>query len=190
MTSREKILSRVKRHQPASTELTPVNIAPMAISNPLAKFKDVLISIGGAAIEIRSEDEIVHHLSSILPGKQDQRIVGMNPLEKNADSPHGYQNTDITILRAEFAVAENGSVWVTDAAMIDRALPFICAHLIVIVRAGSIVPTMHDAYDRIGRSHYEFGTFIAGPSKTADIEQSLVLGAHGAKTLTCIIVSN
>jgi L-lactate dehydrogenase complex protein LldG len=46
---------------------------------------------------------------------------------------------------------------------------------------------MHEAYEQIGNSDYGFGTFIAGPSKTADIEQSLVLGAHGAMTMTVFI---
>ena len=49
---------------------------------------------------------------------------------------------------------------------------------------------MQHAYERIGSSNPNFGTFIAGPSKTADIEQSLVLGAHGPKTLTVFLLRN
>jgi L-lactate dehydrogenase complex protein LldG len=186
MTSREKILSRIKVNQPQADEIFLVDIVPLTISDRLAKFKEVLISIGGAAIEIENETEIVDHLPSILPRKQNKNIVGLNSETK--DSPHAFEDTDIAIVRGEFAVAENGSVWVTDAAMIDRALPFICSHLVLIIFKSSIVSTMHDAYEKIGSSVYELGTFIAGPSKTADIEQSLVLGAHGAKTMTCFII--
>lgn len=188
MSSRERILSRVKTNQPMLTQVMPVDVVASTISDPIAKFKEVLISIGGAAIEIEHENEIVNMLATRLPGRQNQKIIGLDSTHDAKHTPHAFGDTDIAILRGQFAVAENGSIWVTDDAMIDRALPFICAHLVLVVHASAIVSTMHDAYEKISRSNYDFGTFIAGPSKTADIEQSLVLGAHGAKTLTCFIL--
>ncbi len=86
------------------------------------------------------------------------------------------------------AVAENGAIWITDNQVSQRVLPFITQHLAVIINSKNIVATMHDAYDVIASAEYGFATFIAGPSKTADIEQSLVLGAHGPKTMTVFIV--
>jgi L-lactate dehydrogenase complex protein LldG len=77
---------------------------------------------------------------------------------------------------------------VTEDVIGQRVLPFICQHLAVVVDAKNIVPTMHEAYQRIGDSLYGFGTFIAGPSKTADIEQSLVLGAHGPRSMTVFLL--
>ena len=47
---------------------------------------------------------------------------------------------------------------------------------------------MHHAYDRIAQAEYPFGLFLAGPSKTADIEQSLVLGAHGSRSMTVFLL--
>jgi len=67
-------------------------------------------------------------------------------------------------------------------------LPFIAQHLAFVIRPEAIVPTMQEAYDRIGTVDYGFGTFKAGPSKTADIEQSLVLGAHGPKSLLVFVM--
>ena len=86
-------------------------------------------------------------------------------------------------------VAENGTVWLTEAALGQRIIPFICQHLAVLVEASTIVPTMHEAYSVIGKGDYGFGVFIGGPSKTADIEQSLVLGAHGPLSMTVFIES-
>ena len=96
---------------------------------------------------------------------------------------------DVAIIHTHFAVAENGSVWITDELVKERVLPFICQHLVAVVERKNIVASMHDAYDKIADADYGFGTFIAGPSKTADIEQSLVLGAHGPKTMTVFILN-
>ena len=74
--------------------------------------------------------------------------------------------------------------------MIERALPFIAQNLALVIRKKDVVVNMHAAYERIGGMNLEYGfaTFIAGPSKTADIEQSLVLGAHGPKSMTVFLV--
>ena len=104
------------------------------------------------------------------------------------ESPHLLENVDLAIIPAQFAVAENGAVWVTDELLPARVLPFICQHLVAVVNRKDLVATMHEAYDFIGNAGYGFGAFIAGPSKTADIEQSLVLGAHGPKTMTVFLL--
>jgi|GEM_PF-40377 len=106
--------------------------------------------------------------------------------------PHALETVDLAILPAHFGVAENGACWITESQMIERVLPFITQNLALVIPRQSIVATMHQAYDRIaGIEHsYGFSTFIAGPSKTADIEQSLVLGAHGPRSLTVFLVDD
>lgn len=86
---------------------------------------------------------------------------------------------------SKLAVAENGAVWLPCKG--DRREVFACEHLRVAVNAADVVDTMHDAVERVSLDGYEFGVFVSGPSKTADIEQALVLGAHGAMKATIYI---
>lgn len=160
---------------------------------PTEHFKTMLTSIGGSVVELQNTEELALFIKDNYDSKS--RILScigdLNEFETRSPGeglPHQFDNVNLVILEAEFAVAENGAVWVTDQSMTHRVLPFITQHLLVVVPKTAIVATMHEAYDRIGDAAYEFGIFIAGPSKTADIEQSLVLGAHGPKTMTVILM--
>jgi L-lactate dehydrogenase complex protein LldG len=102
--------------------------------------------------------------------------------------PHTFDDIDMAVIMSELAVAENGAVWLTEQQMGQRIIPYICQHLAVVVVAAAIVPTLHEAYHLIGVGQYGFGAFIGGPSKTADIEQALVMGAHGPITMTVFIL--
>ncbi len=90
------------------------------------------------------------------------------------------------MLPGAFGVAENGAIWVTSAGVRHRAIYIIVQHLVLVIPASEIVDTMHDAYARIDPAKTDWGAFISGPSKTADIEQSLVVGAHGPRSLDVI----
>jgi len=87
-----------------------------------------------------------------------------------------------------FGVAENGAVWIDkvpeSAGRVDL---FIHEKLIVRLPKDQIVNNMHEAYSRIGEKASGYGIFISGPSKTADIEQALVFGAHGPKELSVVL---
>jgi L-lactate dehydrogenase complex protein LldG len=206
MNSRERILTAVKNNQPAFVGL-PVKGAGLKETNTMEipagenpdadvdaranEFAAILESIGGVPFMVSGFDEIAALVKKRFPDAK--RILSNCPELPDTDphpltDPHTLADTDLAILRAEFGVAENGAVWLTEGSMIERVLPFICQHLAVVIDKEQIVPTLHEAYTRIAGDGYGFGVFIAGPSKTADIEQSLVLGAHGPVSMTVFIM--
>ena len=193
MNSREKILERVKANQPAKSNEAHITINHSKPESPIEKFKNTLISIGGSVLEIEQLNEIKQYVINTFP-LATQIATDVLILDHVSNfhltlEPHALSKIDIAILEGEFGVSENGAIWMTQKNMLDRALPFICENLILVVQRKNIIPTLHEAYEIIAGSNYEYGTFIAGPSKTADIEQSLVLGAHGPKTLSVFIMN-
>jgi L-lactate dehydrogenase complex protein LldG len=195
MSSREKILKAIKQNQPVgAAKSLPEIIRPESASDVLEKFCKALVTIGGTVLKINNWNDIIAYLAETFPPHvrmattipELQKITGF--VDFSSD-PHLLEDIKIAILAGHFGVAENGSVWLTDSVMGDRALPFITEHLALVISVKNIVSTLHDAYDRIELSRYEYGTFIAGPSKTADIEQSLVLGAHGPKSIIVFLMN-
>ncbi len=193
MTSRADILAKVKQSQPEPKPLPPKLSSIQPAPDLLAQFSTVLKGIGGSVIAVKDSLEIVNYLQEHY--REGQRIISTLPelsevseQDWQQQNPHSFEDVDLAVITAHFGVAENSALWITESLMQQRAVPFICQQLAVVVQKKDLLPTMHDAYERIGNSDYGFGAFIAGPSKTADIEQSLVLGAHGPKGMTVFIM--
>ena len=94
--------------------------------------------------------------------------------------------TDVGVVRGQIGVAENGCVWIPQS-MKQKAVCFICEYLVIVLPKSGIVNNMHEAYARIEMPATGLGLFISGPSKTADIEQALVMGAQAARGVTVVI---
>ena len=199
--SRVSILQRVRQHQPAVEPLPNLQEDWIRYDDVRAKFVEMLEAVGGSAIEVPNItaasteiNKLADHLGAesvcslvadIEFGNGFPAIVDMGDVQK----PHDLANIDLAILPVHFGVAENGAVWLHEPRLTYRVLPFLTQHLALILSAGQIVHNMHEAYERIDFSERTFGVFISGPSKTADIEQSLVIGAHGARSLTIFLTA-
>ncbi|MGS2738346.1 LutC/YkgG family protein [Sinomicrobium sp. M5D2P17] len=124
------------------------------------------------------------NIQSSVPGFQEKYPLIFDeqfPFEKD-------KMPGVFITEASFGVAENAALWLTDTELNSRLLAFIPERIVVLLKADSLLPTMHQAYERIGENPpFGFGLFMAGASKTADIEQTLVKGAQGAKELAVIL---
>ncbi len=97
------------------------------------------------------------------------------------------------------AVAETGTLMLTSGAGTPTTLNFLPDTHIVVVRADQVVATYEDGWDRLrvraapnpnGGSLPRAVNFITGPSRTGDIEQQIVLGAHGPRRLHILVVEN
>lgn len=195
--SRDFILGRIRKALPQSAPLPEVINSPdwQTFPDPWARFAEVLGSVGGQVVRCSSLDQANQHLESMpLWSTAQVRYSAVDGIGDTSAAtaaavhPHELENVDFAVLRGHLAVAENGAVWVTDDTLVHRVLYFIPQHMALVVPADCIVHNMHQAYSRIPVGSHRFAGFISGPSKTADIEQSLVIGAHGARSLTVYLV--
>lgn len=189
--SRDKILAALRRNQPETIHLpADLSFEKDEDIDLAAKFKAMAEGIGSKVYVVNDTEEIKRVIAADFPDAkrvlcnvEELVSVAIPAFVLDAD-PHSYEDVDIAIFKPQLAVAENSALWLTEDRMGIRVLPFITQHIIMIVDVSTLVPDMHTAYQVIGEADYGFSTFIAGPSKTADIEQSLVLGAHGPRSMT------
>jgi L-lactate dehydrogenase complex protein LldG len=191
MNSRRAILDSLRSRNVAPCELPELDPERLVrYDDPLDQFRRIAEAVGARVHRVESPAAVTEVLGGLPHFAEARRIASLVPgilgtLDVSLfEDPHALSELDWTIAPGQFAVAENGAIWVDGASLPHRVAPFITQHLALVVPAGEIVPHMHAAYARLERPEEpQFGVFVAGPSKTADIEQSLVLGAHGCRTL-------
>lgn len=188
MSSRNHILSKIR-----GLKLSPNPLPGI----PKFEFEGNLVKQFRAAIsgnkgEIISQDQLLQEIEEGIYPKVYSNLPEFTSFSNQPlpEDSHELQSLDLAILKGQFGVAENGAIWFEDQDLQLRAMPFITQHLAVVLSPENMVATMHEAYERLGNRPSGFGLFIAGPSKTADIEQSLVIGAHGARSLKVILNSS
>jgi L-lactate dehydrogenase complex protein LldG len=194
MSSRSEILSKIKANKPSSIRLPEIDIDLfMEDIDLLSEFKIKIPEVGGAIFLVPSINDVISKVEELyantrnnyssLKGTENFNTIKLEELNK----PHELEDLDVLVLEGSFGVAENGAIWLSDDQIPIRVLPFITKHLVLVLEESKIVPLQHQAYDLLADEDYNYGLFISGPSKTADIEQSLVIGAQGALSLSVLL---
>ena len=193
--SKSAILQRLQSVQVPECDLPKLDRPEwITYEDPVAKLVDVIRFVGGECKLLDSYAAIEDDLKSYAEFQAAKQIwSNTDHLPGNVDletftTPHELDHIDFAIYNAEIAVAENGAVWVSDKNIKHRVVFFIAQHLILIVPRSGIVDNLYQAYKSIDIDSPGFNCWISGPSKTADIEQSLVIGAHGCRSMILYIL--
>jgi L-lactate dehydrogenase complex protein LldG len=205
MSSREEILSRLRQHTRETYDMPDLStISPVTFSDPVAEFKQKTTTTAGAKlIELKEGDDLNQAIRSIVEnlspsGEAGGALVASNlpgvEAQLNPDTVSEAQElmkVDVGVVEGRIGVAENACIWIPQQ-MKEKAICFASQQLVIVLSRQHIVNNMHEAYTLIQESkeyfqHYKFGTFISGPSKTADIESALVYGAQAARGVTVVL---
>lgn len=186
--SRERILAAAKQNKPALVPLPEMATFAAADIDLVAVFTTALTKAGGAATVLGNLQELPAKIQEGWPDAKRVADFIYGDSSTNASLLKEVALLDLVVLKGQLGVAENGAIWLTDKDCVERVLPFITQHLVLVIDKQTLVGNMHQAYGVMGKQNPDYGVFIAGPSKTADIEQSLVIGAHGPRSLQVFII--
>ena len=197
MSARDNILKRLRDNTRETYDMPAMNgLNPITFANPVAEFVAKTTTTAGARIlEMKDGDNLndlvrqaypdAKIIASNLPGVDAQ----MNP--DMVDDARELMTADVGVVEGTIGVAENACIWIPQQTK-EKSVCFAVQQLVIVLRRDAIVNNMHEAYSRIADPNdyfkkYPFGTFISGPSKTADIESALVYGAQAARGVTVIL---
>jgi L-lactate dehydrogenase complex protein LldG len=193
MSNKEDILKRYRSHVREKYDMPDLSdIKAITYPDPLAQFIQMSRNVGGRVVEVEAGSDINQLIKSLYPDAKEiaSNLPEISIATRNPDTVADAQSlngTDVGIIKGMFGVAENGCIWIPQT-MKEKAVCFISENLIILLPKSQIVHNMHEAYKRIEFNDYGYGTFISGPSKTADIAQVLVMGAQAARSVTVLLM--
>ncbi len=195
MSNKEDILKRYRANVREKYDMPDLSdIKATTYPNPLVQFVKMTEMVGGQVIEVDPGRDINVLIKELFPDAKEiaSNLPEITIATRNPDTvgrARDLNGTDVGIIRGKFGVAENACIWIPQT-MKEKAVCFISENLIILLPKSQIVNNMHEAYKRIefDNEYDGYGTFISGPSKTADIAQVLVMGAQAARSATVLLL--
>lgn len=195
MSNKEDILKRYRANVKEKYDMPDLSdIKAITYPDPLVQFIKMTESVGGHVIEVKEGQDVNELVKEMYPDAKEiaSNLPEITIATRNPDEvgrARDLNDTDVGIIRGKFGVAENACVWIPQT-MKEKAVCFISENLVILLPKSQIVNNMHEAYKRIEFDDiYDgYGTFISGPSKTADIAQVLVMGAQAARSATILLL--
>lgn len=191
MSYKDELLKKLRANTREQYDMPADDIVGITYDDVVAQFVSMSGTVGSRVVMAEpgeSLDDIIRRsypdakvIASSLP---EVKTATLNP--DTVASAQDLNGTDVGVVAGQIGVAENGCVWIPQP-MKEKAVCFICEYLVIVLPKSGIVNNMHEAYARIEMPQTGLGTFISGPSKTADIEQALVLGAQAARGVTVVV---
>jgi len=190
MNSRDEILASIRANLPRVERALPAvplfggeSTAPL-----LAAFKESLERMGGVFLDPPASGDLLAPVRTKIAGA---KIVCSTVPEvagnldiASVGAPRDLANVDFAIVRASFAVAETGSVLLTDLGV--NAVAYLAQQLVVLLDPADVVLNLHHAIVGASFATKNYAAFHSGPSATADIEGVLIHGAKGVRSLSVL----
>ena len=195
MSNKDDILKKYRANVREKFDMPDLSdIKAITYPEPLVQFVKMTEMVGGQAIEVDPGRDINVLIRELFPDAKEiaSNLPEITIATRNPDTvgrARDLNGTDVGIIRGKFGVAENACVWIPQT-MKEKAICFISENLIILLPKSQIVNNMHEAYKRIefDKEYDGYGTFISGPSKTADIAQVLVMGAQATRSATILLL--
>ena len=195
MSNKDDILKKYRANVREKFDMPDLSdIKAITYPNPLVQFVKMTEMVGGQVIEVDPGRDINVLIKELFPDAKEiaSNLPEITIATRNPDTvgrARDLNGTDVGIIRGKFGVAENACIWIPQT-MKEKAVCFISENLVILLPKSQIVNNMHEAYKRIefDKEYDGYGTFISGPSKTADIAQVLVMGAQAAHSATILLM--
>jgi len=195
MSNKDDILKKYRANVKEKFEMPDLSdIKGITYPDPLVQYITMTESVGGHVIEVKEGQDVNQLIKDLYPDAKEfaSNLPEITIATRDPDTvgrARDLNGTDVGIIRGKFGVAENACVWIPQT-MKEKAVCFISENLVILLPKSQIVNNMHEAYKRIqfDETYDGYGTFISGPSKTADIAQVLVMGAQAARSTTILLL--
>ncbi|RKP58441.1 LutC/YkgG family protein [Pararobbsia silviterrae] len=194
MSSRERMLAKIRASQPAPVSMPDVPLFETPAGDRIERFIAGLALYGGVAVRVDSIDAARAAidakfgpdvaLCSVVDAIPGSRVLAPDT------PPASLHDVEVAVVPGRFGVAETGSVWLSEVEYRVNSIGYLAQHLVIVLDEANVVDGLQDAYLRDDFNGVRYAVLVTGPSATADIEGVLVRGAQGVRSLTVMLVGS